>query len=54
MCNVEYQDKVYNLTLKLNAVEENLKKSRKAVNEINTTYLNHCNSCVNYAKVDKE
>ncbi|KAL5239415.1 hypothetical protein ACI65C_006825 [Semiaphis heraclei] len=27
MCNVEYQDKVYNLTLKLNAVEENSKES---------------------------
>jgi len=50
MCNVEYQDKVCNLTLKLNAMEENLKKSRNAA-----TYLNHCNSCVNdIAKVDKE
>jgi len=55
MCNVDYKDKVYNLTLKLNNVEEDLKKSRKAVDDANTTYLNHFNSCDNnIERVDKE
>jgi len=55
MCNVEYQDKVYNLTLKLNAMEKNLKKSFRAVNDFNTTYLDQYNCCVNnIAKVDND
>jgi len=55
MCNVEYKNKINDLTLKLNTAKENLNKSNTEFNDVNTKYLNHCNNCVNIiAKVDKE
>jgi len=55
MCNEEYKNKMNDLTLKLNAAKENLNKSNKDLDDINTKYLNHCNNCVNIiAKADKK